>query len=118
MSYPAKYRFECRQGSTFRRVFTWEVDEEPVDLTGWTARMEVRSKVESPDVALDVTPYVQPGPVEDAGEIEFNIPADVLADVPAGRYVYDLELVDGPFVVALLAGPFIVRPEVTREAPE
>lgn len=118
MSYPAKYRFETRQGSTFRRVFTWEVDEEPVDLTGWTARMEVRAKAESPSVVLEVTPYVNPGPDETAGEIEFNLPADVLADVPAGRYVYDLELVDGPFVVALLAGPFIVRPEVTREAPE
>jgi len=118
LSYPAKYRFEVRQGSTFRRVFTWEVEGHPVDLTGWTARMQVRPTVDSQQVALEVTPYVNPGPDEEAGEIEFDIPASVLSEVPAGRYVYDLEMVDGDFVLALMAGPFIVRAEVTREAAE
>lgn len=116
MSYPAKYRFECRQGSTFRRVFTWTVNGQPVNLTGRTARMEVRTKPEASSVVLTVTPYITLGGT--AGTVDINIPASVLANIAPRTgskfYVYDLEIVSGQEVTTLLAGRFQVAPEVTK----
>lgn len=117
-SYPAAYRIDARQGATFRRVFTWTIDGEPVDLSAATARMEVRTKASSPDVILDASDYITLG--GEAGTVDLNIPAAVLEDVPARSgssfYVYDLEIVTGSVVTTLLAGRFYVAPEVTRAA--
>jgi hypothetical protein len=50
-----------------------------------------------------------------AGTIDVSVSASVMADVPAGVYVYDLELDGGDDgVVKPVRGQFEVRPEVTR----
>jgi hypothetical protein len=112
---PDRYKFQTWQGSTLLRTFELTTDEEPFDLDGMTARMEVRPSANSPDVILDVTDFIALGD----GTIEIDVPADVMADVPAGSYVYDLELVEPgepEKVSKLLEGSFVVRPEVTRGA--
>jgi hypothetical protein len=38
------YRFNIDQGTTVRRTLRWLRDGVPVDLTGATARMEIRDK--------------------------------------------------------------------------
>jgi hypothetical protein len=115
-SYPATYRIDARQGSTFRRVFTWTIDGTPVNLSGSTARMQVRKKASDSAVVLTATPYITLG--GSAGTIDLNIPASVLAGIAprAGdsSYVYDLEIVTGSVVTTLLAGRFFVAPEVTK----
>jgi hypothetical protein len=117
-SYPAAYRIDARQGATFRRVFTWTIDGDPVNLTAATARMEVRKKASSPDVVLDASDYITLGGA--AGTVDLNIPASVLADIPARSgssfYEYDLEIVTGSVVTPFIAGRFYVAPEVTRVA--
>lgn len=118
MSYPADYNIEARQGATWRRVFTWTVNSSPVDLTGRTARMEVRPKPDSTSVVLNATPYITLGGT--AGTVDLNIPASVLAAISPRTgskfYVYDLEIVSGQEVTTLLAGRFTVAPEVTKIA--
>jgi hypothetical protein len=117
-SYPAAYKVEARQGATFRRVFTWTIEGTPVNLSGSTARMEVRRKASDSTVVLNATSYITLGGA--AGTIDLNIPASVLAGIPARSgssfYVYDLEIVTGSVVTTLLAGRFYVAPEVTRVA--
>jgi tRNA threonylcarbamoyladenosine modification (KEOPS) complex Pcc1 subunit len=50
-----------------------------------------------------------------AGTITLTIPATVTANLTAGLYVYDLELVSGSNVVSrLIEGNFKVKAEVTR----
>lgn len=115
MSYPAEYKITCRQGSTFTKTFTWIVDRQPVNLTGWTARMHVRESVDSETIALEAT--TSNGRITlggAAGTIELDIPASVMEDVEARTYVYDLELVSNSEVTAILAGRFVVTAEVTR----
>lgn len=116
MSYPATYRIEARQGQTFRRIFTWKIDGSPVNLTGSTARMEVRTKPSASSVVLTATPFITLGGA--AGTVDINIPANTLAAIAPrsgnSSYVYDLEIVTGGTVTTLLAGKFIVEPEVTR----
>jgi hypothetical protein len=115
MSYPAEYKIEARQGATFRRTLTWYLQKQLVNLTGYTARMQVRSSAASSTALLSATTensYITLGGA--AGTITLNIPANIMAGIPAGRYVYDLELVTGSEVTSLLAGRFIVTAEVTR----
>lgn len=113
LDYPADYRFEIRQGSTVRRNFALSIDDAPVNLTGYTARMQVRDRPESDSVILNATPYITLGGT--AGDIDIDIPASITEDLPAGRFSYDLELVQGSYVTAVIKGSFVCRPEVTRD---
>lgn len=115
---PGSFNMRTRQGSTFRRIFTYRINGTPVNLTGWTVRMQVRTKVSASTVTLDVTPFITLGGT--AGTVDVHIPATTLAAIPARsgdrHYVYDLELVspNASEVVSFLAGRFTVEPEVTR----
>ena len=50
-----------------------------------------------------------------AGTVSLLISASAMADIPARRYVYDIELIDaGGKVHPVLDGAFVVTAEVTR----
>jgi hypothetical protein len=49
-----------------------------------------------------------------AGTIDVTIDATTMAGIPAGQYVYDLELDSGQTVYRLLQGTFQVEAEVTK----
>lgn len=56
MTTPAKIKLTIYQGATFRKRLTWKaLSGTPIDLTGCTARMQVRSEVESDAVLLSLT---------------------------------------------------------------
>jgi hypothetical protein len=112
---PGKYNFVCPQGSTFSQQLIWSVDNEPVDLTTYTARMQVREKYKSPNFILNLT--TENGAITLGGEegtIDIDINSVATSEVVAKDYVYDLELVSSSVVTRLLEGKFIVTPEVTR----
>lgn len=52
-----KYNIEIEEGATLEEIVTWKAGElkTPVDLTGCTARMQVREKINSPAVLLELT---------------------------------------------------------------
>lgn len=113
----SRYKIAAWQGATLRREFELTTDDEPDDLTGKTARMQVRPTAASETVALEVTDYIELG----EGTITINVPASVMAEVPAGTYAYDLELVtpgEVEEVDKLIEGSFVVYAEVTRETEE
>lgn len=112
---PGKYNFVCPQGTTFSNQLVWAVDDVPVDLTTYSARMQVREKYTSVQKILDLN--TENGGISlggDAGTIDLNINATVSASIVPKTYVYDLELVSSSVVTRLLEGKFIVTPEVTR----
>lgn len=113
---PGKYNFVCPQGATFSKQLTWEIDDIPVDLTTYTARMQVREKYTSPSAIVNLT--TENGGITlggDEGTIDIEISALTTSGIIAKEYVYDLELVTSSSVVTrLIEGKFIVTPEVTR----
>lgn len=50
------------------------------------------------------------------GQIKLYVSDEVMATIPEGKYLYDLEMVgsDPDYVYKLVRGNFVVRPEVTR----
>ena len=112
---PGKYNFVCPQGATFSKQLTWEIDGDPVDLTTYTARMQVREKYSSANPIVSLT--TENGGITlggDEGTIDIEINSTTTAGIVAKEYVYDLELVSSSVVTRLIEGKFIVTPEVTR----
>ena len=113
---PGKYNIVCPQGSTFDQVLTYSVDDEPVNLTGYSARMKVKEKYTSATAELDLTTVNGAIVLGGAsGTITINVDAATTANLVAKEYIYDLELVSSSNIVTrLIEGKFIVTPEVTR----
>lgn len=118
MQEPGRYDMTIYQGATFNRVFTWRVGNPAtnVNLTGYAARMQLRSKPDSGTVILEAT--TSNGRITlggAAGTITLTIPADVTEDLAPNQYAYDIEMVafDGE-VTRLLDGFVTVDAEVTR----
>jgi hypothetical protein len=84
------------------------------NLTGYVARMQVRRSANDSVKLLDL---VSPTNItlNSSGQIVVNATANAMTAVPAGRYVYDLEVESaGGEVTSLLEGRFVVKPEVTQ----
>jgi hypothetical protein len=112
---PGKYNMVCPQGATFAKQLTYTIDQIPVDLTTYTARMQVREKHTSTTAKVTLT--TENGGIslgDDEGTIDLYISDDQTSGIPAKTYVYDLELVSSSEVYRILEGQFIVTPEVTR----
>jgi hypothetical protein len=111
------YNIICDQGATFTRQLTWnDANGSAVNLTNYTARMDVRTSIDAAGAAvLSLTTtngrIVLGGT---AGTISLSAEATATEAVESGNYVYDLELVSGSTVTRLVQGSFVVRGEVTR----
>lgn len=113
----AAYDITIEQGTTFRLSLIWKDSEgDPVNLTGYTARMQMRRRHSATEKILDLT--TQNGAIAlggAAGTIEVTVPATATDDISVRSGVYDLELVSASGVVTrLIEGGVTVTPEVTR----
>lgn len=111
---PGKANLLCPQGSTFTRTLTYKIDNSPVDLTGYEARLQVREYHYSDDYVINLTDVSGITLGGSAGTIDILIDANTTQELVSGEYVYDLELVAGGTVTRLIEGKFTVTPEVTR----
>lgn len=112
---PGKYNMICPQGATFTKRLTWTIDDIPVDLTGYTAKMQARTSYKGNcDPIFSITTENGGIVLDDEGNIDLLISADETEDFVAREYLYDLELYAGAIVYRLVEGKFIVTPEVTK----
>ena len=112
-----RYDIIADQGSTFTRQLRYEDSTGvPVDLTNFTAEMELRDTY-CGSVVLALTtagtaPSITLGGT--AGTIDVVATATQMGSLAASVYVYDLELTSGAGEVTKpVRGSFEVRPEVT-----
>lgn len=113
------YNIVCDQGATFGLSLTYEdATGAVINLTNYTARMQVRAKTNSPTTILSLTSAAGGGITLGgaAGTIVISISATSTAALDPGDYVYDLELVhtSTSAVTRLIQGRFRVSGEVTR----
>lgn len=83
--------FTLKRGDTWNQVFLWKQGSEtgdPVDLTGCTARCQIRNRAGT--LLLDCTPYLT---VDGAnGAVSVLVPASETAGLPIGKLFFDIEL--------------------------
>lgn len=109
------YDITCEQGATFNLVLTWRnPDQSPIDVTGYTAKMQVRTSKSAESAVLTLTDGdgITLGGVD--GTITLTASATATGDIAEGTYVYDLELDSGSVVTRLIEGAFVVSGQVTR----
>jgi hypothetical protein len=111
---PATYNIEAYQGATYTLNMTYKIDNALVDLTGYTAAMQVRDTPQSPIAVLSLTSGEEIILGGALGTIAITVPATDMAAVIADNYQYDLELNSGGQVTRIIRGRFTVIPEVTR----
>lgn len=97
------------QGSTFASsIDILDENDEPVVLTNYTARGQIRKHYSSSNSVSFTTTLAN-------GSLVISLTANQTANMVSGRYVYDLELVDpANTVLRILEGIVTVTPEVTR----
>lgn len=116
MSVAGTYNMIVDQGSTFTRSITYNDSAgNPINLTGYTAKMQVRETIDSATVVLELSTTngrIALGGV--AGTISLTVPAANM-NFASGQYAYDLELTSaGGVVTRIIMGSFVCRGEVTR----
>lgn len=119
MQSPATLNLSMYQGASFDYNLVWNTTAgtvtTPVNLTNWSARMQMRTSYDASDAALSLTSGTGITLGGTAGSILIEATATQTAAIGAGPYVYDLELVSPASVVTrLVEGTIIVDPEVTR----
>jgi hypothetical protein len=112
------YNITCEQGATFKRSMTWtDPAKNPRNLTGYTARMQVRPAVDSNIVILSLTTENSRISIDGpAGTVNLHVDDATTNNLAAGLYVYDLEIISGDSseVTRLVEGNFLVKAGVTR----
>lgn len=89
----------------------------PVDLTDYTARMQVRAAIDSDIVLLALSTDDGTIEVEVEGRVTLVVPPELTAGAIWRTGVYDLELISPTGeVIRLVGGPVTLVPEVTRAA--
>lgn len=109
----AKANIVIDQGADFATSITvTDSDGNVVDLTGYTARGQIRKHYTSATkVDLSAT-FTTP---RSSGELTLTLSNVKTANMAAGRYVYDVELISSANVISrLVEGIATVTPEVTR----
>lgn len=102
------------QGATWDYQLVWKSGGSPVDLTGYSARLQARATYNTSSTVLSLTSGNGITLGGTAGTITLAASATTTAAIPAAQYVYDLELVNGSTVTRLVQGYLNVSAEVTR----
>lgn len=102
------------QGSDFHTEMILQNDDGSViDLSGYTIYSQFRKSFQSSQY-FSFECSIVGAPV--LGEITLVLPGSVSTDIPPGRYLYDVEIVDAinEVQVRVIEGLVILTPEITR----
>jgi hypothetical protein len=111
---PANYNIKAYQGATYNLNMTWAIGGTAVDLTNYSAAMQVKENASSTASVLSLTDDSGITLGGTAGTIAITVAASTMGSATPGNYVYDLELDSGSEVTRLLQGGFSISAEVTK----
>lgn len=117
----AKENLTIETGITFEKTWIYaDNTRTPISLSGYEARMQIRERIDSPTILVDLTSTIEGITLEDAletGRIDIRIGADDTNLLDFDRAVYDLEIykpADITEVKRLVQGSVILKGGVTR----
>jgi len=111
---PGTYNITAYQGADWDRTFTITQSGTALNLTGYSAAMQVREAADSTAYLLSLTSGSGITLGGTAGSVAVAITSAQSSALSSGSYAYDLELISGSQVTRLLQGAFTVVGNVTR----
>ena len=118
---PIQKNYIIYQGALFEEPFEWFQSDgvTPINMTGWTARMQVRATIDATEKLIELTTENGGIIVSDAANGQFKLYIDAVATAaltPIKNAVYDLEIDpnDDSAIIRLLEGNITIKGEVTR----
>ena len=126
-----KYNFAIEQGSTVDFTINYkDINSNPIDLTEYGARMQLRPAVTSTTVIASLSSSLNPDGSglnmtpkdpdtllvlpKSSGSIQVIISAESSSNFAFSSAQYDLEIHSGSFVEKIIRGTVSLRKEVTR----
>jgi len=111
------YNFTIDQGAQYTTQIIWaDSSGNPINLTGYTAAMQLRLQAASPNPsALNLTSSnggITITPL--AGEMDILMTSAQTGSLDPGFYVYDLEIALGSVVTRIIQGQITVSAQVTQ----
>ena len=101
----------CREGDTFTiEIDFYDANDQPINLTGYTWKMEVSESDTSPTPVLDYTDFTYTG--NSTGKLFVNATANTMSTINGGMYIYGLQSNDAGTVKTWLYGLFTVNEDV------
>jgi hypothetical protein len=105
----ARHTIYLDQGTDFTVHFTWQNEGSPVDITGYSAALQVRSTVDSETVVIKKTDMNGIALGGAAGTIAVTFNNVATSALAGSSFVYDLELTaPGGDVSRVIQGPLFV----------
>ncbi len=114
-----EYNFLMEQGSVYNQIFVYTDDSgTPIDLTGYTAKMQLRDSTDNTTVLLELntsdSTLILGGAL---GTITCDVSATITAALTFDEAVYDLELYPAGVeanAFKVIYGSVTLRKEVTK----
>lgn len=122
----ARHDFTAEKGATFKRKLVYrDPAGQPIDLTGWAAKFQVRDEFNSATALVSLTEANGITLGGATGEIEIRISDEAAAAIalanvgnafpPTMRAVYDLTLTDAAGdTFRIIEGLFLIKQGVSR----
>lgn len=107
-----KANLKIDQGTDYSTVITLtDTDDDPIDLTNFIGRGQIRKHYESANAVNFVVSVVS------SGDVQISLSAAASNAMKPGRYVYDIELEDQQtgLVSRVAEGLVTITPSVTRD---
>ena len=105
------YNIKIDQGSDFSLQLTVQEDGSAKNLTGFSARAQMRPTIDSSTLTATFTCTITDA---SSGILTMTLPYTTTDDITVGQYYYDLELYTGTTSQRLIQGTATVTGEVTR----
>lgn len=113
----ATYNFEIEQGATLLKPIVWKDSAgAAVNLTGYTARMQVRQNASAEEVLLELSTTnskISITPLTGTITLIFSAATTAAIDWKRGKYDLEMTSADGT-VTRLIEGEITVSREITR----
>lgn len=101
----------CRKGDTFSiEIDFFDANDQPIDLTNFTFKMEVSESDTATTPVLDDTDFIYNA--TSTGTLFVSATANTMLTIPAGVYIYGLQSSDAGTVKTWLFGLFTVNEDV------
>lgn len=108
---PVEHDLYCYRGQSWKKSLYFEIGNQPLDLSGVTARAQIRPSENNPILTAEMNCTINEG----EGKMVLALSPDETTKIKPGTYCYDVKVIDGlGDVTYYIYGKFIVKGRVTR----